>query len=291
LAVKWKSLVDADFNSQMKRGSRASRQSFKGGFMFGWFCILALAANLLSAQESQEAALGASLAGEVRSRTSVIADSAVHDYIMRLVARLPGGGDLAWQFALIRDDVGGSTHEPLSVPGGHIFVPASLILAANSEAELAGMLAHSMAHTTERRGQVANPSTSPLAFIGGWVETGPAGNEDRASVPLGYLKIQRRNELDADRVAVNTMAGAGYEPAALLEYIRRTQRALTAESRMYSALPPREERIGALETAMANFGTREGRSGTEFKAIQDRVRELAESPQKPPPSLHRKDDQ
>jgi hypothetical protein len=47
---------------------------------------------------------------------------------------------------------GGSTHEPLSVPGGHIFVPATLIPAAGSEAEFAGMLAHAMAHVTERHG-------------------------------------------------------------------------------------------------------------------------------------------
>ena len=151
-----------------------------------------------------------------------------------------------WEFAVVCDDVGGSTHEALSIPGGHIFVPASLILAVDNEAELTGMLAHSMAHIAERhgtrmagRGQVANASNIPLIFMG--------GSHDRALVPARFLKIRRDYELDADRVAVKIMAAAGFDPAALLEYIRRTQRALRAKPGM-SALPPREERISASET-------------------------------------------
>lgn len=237
-------------------------------------CILPLVGVLLSAQEPQrrddnfysrekEAALGASLASEVRKHTSALADSTVHDYIEGVGRRLAAkvrNGDLDWKWAVIRDRAGGSTQEPLSVPGGYIFVSTSLILAVKNEAELAGMLAHSMAHIAERhgtrmaaRGQVGNLSSIPLVFLGGWMGRGAAGNDDRAFVPVGYLKIQRSNELDADRVAVTIMAAAGYDPAALVDYIRRTQRVLTAESGMYSALPPREERITALETAVANL--------------------------------------
>jgi predicted Zn-dependent protease len=130
--------------------------------------------------------------------------------------------------------------------------------------------------------------------MGGWIGTGAAGNDDRALiVPAGFLKIQRENELDADRVAVKIMAAAGFDPAALIEYIRRTQRALAAKSEKYSVLPPREERISALETAAASLPSRTGRPGDEFKAIQDRVRELTAekmpSSPKEPPSLRRKD--
>jgi predicted Zn-dependent protease len=272
-------------------------------------CILALVAVWLSAQDpaqsnvnyygkEKEAALGAGLASDERKHTSAISDTTVHDYIERLGRQLAAqlrGGDLDWEFAVIGDDVGGSTHEPLSIPGGHIFVPASLILAVDNEAELGGMLAHSMAHIAERhgtrlagRGQVANSSTIPLIFIGGSMSTGAS-----ALVPRGFLKIQRDYELDADRVGVNTMAAAGLDPAALLEYIRRTQRALTAESRT-SALPAREEGIGALETAVASLPSRTGPSnGDEFKTIQDRVRELTASsrasPPKQPPTLRRPD--
>ena len=261
----------------------------------------------LRARQSFHTADRASESSQIRRTAadrfrSTIGDSKVYDYIeslgRQLAADVPNG-DFDWELAVIREDVGGSTHEALSVPGGHIFVSASLILAVDSEAELAGMLAHSMAHIAERhetrmatRGQVINLSIMPLVFIGGRMGMGSAGSDDRALLPMGYLKMQRSNELDADRVAVNIMAAAGYDPAALLGYIRRTQRATTAESTMYSALPPRDERITALETAISDVPSRTARSSGEFEAIQGRVRELAvpsraesPSPLKQPPSL------
>jgi predicted Zn-dependent protease len=267
-------------------GQRISSKTPNGGVVIVRLCILALFAAWLNAQDpahsdvnfyskEKEAALGASLASEVRNRTAAISDSTVHDYIERLGRQLAVQlrGDLDWEFAVIRDDKGGSTHELLSFPGGHIFVPASLILAAENEAELAGMLAHSMAHIAERRmagrGRVGNSSTIPLIFMGSSM-----GNDDRVLVPVGFLKIQRDYELDADRVAVNIMAAAWFDPLALLEYIRRTQPARTAKSGRYSVLPPRDERISALEAVIASLPSRTGRPGDEFKAIRDSVREL-----------------
>ena len=277
--------------------------------MIARLCIFALAAVWLNAQnlapsdvnlwsKEKEAALGASLAREVRRQTWAVTDSAVNDYIARLgrqIAAEARGGDLDWEFAVVGDEVGGSTHEAVSIPGGHVFVPASLILGADSEAELAGMIAHSIAHIVERhstriasRQQAGNPSTIPLAFV-----AGVAGSDTGPSVPVEYLKVWRSYELDADRAAVTIMAAAGYDPAALLEYIRRTQR---AGSKVFSALPQRGERIGALETAIANLPSRTGWwSSSEFNAIQDRVRAIAApsapSAPKQPPSLRRKDDQ
>lgn len=66
-------------------------------------------------------------------------------------------------------------HEPIAFPGGFIFVPARLILAAQDEDEFAGMLAHSIAHIAERhatrqatRSEITNMSTTPLIYMGGW---------------------------------------------------------------------------------------------------------------------------
>jgi len=84
---------------------------------------------------------------------------------------------------------------------------------------------------------------------------GGAEGDTRPSVPMEYLKLWRSYELDADQVALKIMDVAGYDPAALLEYIRRTQRPV---SNVSSALPKREERIGALEAAMAKLPQRGG---------------------------------
>lgn len=268
--------------------------------------IPALAGVLLSAQEpdniytkEKEAEIGAAMAHAVRNSTTPIGDSTVQDYVGRLGRQLTAhfsGGDFDWDFAMIRDNRGGSTHEPISVPAGHIFVPAFLFLAAESEAEFAGMLAHSMAHVAERHatrmatrgpaakhGQVAN-----LILAGG------PGDCDGALIPAEYLPILRNDELDADRIAVNTLAAAGYDPVALRDYVRRTQRASTARSGICSVLPPREERISALETALVNLPNTGRWSSGEFNAIRNRVRELtAPRPSAPrkPPTLLREDEQ
>ena len=88
------------------------------------------AAIAASAQDPKAAALGAQLAREIRQRTTAIENPAVQDYIDRigrkLAAQMPDE-NVVYQFALISDDAGGATHEPMSFPGGYIFVSASLI--------------------------------------------------------------------------------------------------------------------------------------------------------------------
>src|SRR5206468_770429 len=66
-----------------------------------------------------------------------------------LAAHLPDTS-LTFTFAVLSDNHGGPTHEPISLPGGYIFVSSSLILAAQDEAEFAGMLAHAMIHVAAR---------------------------------------------------------------------------------------------------------------------------------------------
>jgi predicted Zn-dependent protease len=262
------------------------------------FGILALAGALLSAQEpgntytkAQEAALGAALAWQVREHMSALDDSAVHAYIARLgeqlALKLPGG-NIDWDFAVIRDNQGGSTHEAPAFPAGHVFIPASLILAAEGEAELAGMLAHSMDHVAERHAtRLATRSEKDGIAIPLIVPNGTDPTMVHGDLLRGF-------ELDADDAAVKVLAAAGYDPAALLDYVRRTQRrSTTARYGMYSPLPPREERISALETALAGLPRTGLWSSSEFAAVQARVRELTAPlpvPPKLPPTLFREDE-
>ena len=154
--------------------------------MIARLCTFVLAGCVwLNAQQpdpyskQKEAALGASMTNHVRMQTSPILETAVTGYVERLGKRL-GGGE--WEFTVISDDRGGSTHEPRGLPGGYVVVPLPLILAVDNEAELAGMLAHSMAHVTDRHSmRVANVSTIPLIWVGGWV--GAAGRDDRLLIP------------------------------------------------------------------------------------------------------------
>ena len=232
--------------------------------------VIAATAALLSAHD-KEAALGARVADEVRKSTTALGDSAVEDYVQRVGLRLAdqaGSREWQWEIAVIRDVVGGRTHEPLSIPGGHIFVPAQLIMASESETELAGMLAHAMAHVT-RRHAIKGGDGASLIFMAGWMG-------DRTTLPATFAKTQRADELDADRAAVDMITAAGYNPEALISYLRRSQA---------------EERVRALESLPANAAPPRNPPAAEFDRIRNRVQEIMQAPEnppKPPPSLRKK---
>src|SRR5712664_238770 len=171
---------------------------------------LTLGALTLGAQERQvgqgvnfysvekEAAIGASLARDVRQNTTAIDSPAVRDYVQRIGGQLSAqlSSPPSYTVSVIADDRGGPSHEPLSLPGGYIFVPAKLILTARNDAEFAGMLAHAMAHVAERhgtrqatQGQVANNASIPLIFMGGWMSMGEG---DESLVPMSFRSTLRR---------------------------------------------------------------------------------------------------
>lgn len=261
-------------------------------------CTIFLTVLTLRAQERQvgqgvnvysterEAALGAQLANEVRQKTTPVASAVIRDYVEKigrqLATPLPNPR-FTYTFAVIADDSGGQTHEPLSLPAGYIFVPANLILTAQNEAEFAGMLAHAMAHVAERhgtrqatRGELANVASVPLIFMSGWTGLGAGGNEP--AVPISFLSTQRRFETEADVLAIKLTSGAGYDPKALVSYISRVQPGDADGSqaaKVFSALPPRDLRITSMEKAIQELPPREYvPSSEEFPRIQAELRRL-----------------
>lgn len=273
--------------------------------MLARFWIFGLA-GLLGAQDpagisAKEAALGARLSEEARKLTSPLADPVVQQYVAALgqrLARHAARRDLPWEFTVIHEDTGGSTREPLVFPGGKIFICASLILAAENEAELAGVLAHAITHVAERHGiHMAGRSTIdsgqvPLVFAGAGARVGVPADDDRAFIPLGLIPTQCEAELAADRGGVTMLSAAGYQPAALLRYISRTQRDLSPGKTARSMLPPRQERIAALQSAIAVLPAGGVDDGAKFASTRTRVRELssryeARPPRDTPPTLRR----
>ncbi len=244
----------------------------------------------------KEAALGAALAKDIRQYTTPIDSSAVRDYVAslgrQLASQLPDTG-LTWTFTLVLDASGERTCEPIALPGGFIFVSASLMLEARNEAEFAGMLAHAMSHVSERhgtrtatRGEIAPLTTIPLIFMGGW---GGVGDRDDLLIPVGFMRYYRTFELDADRLAVRMMDGAGYDPGALLRYVDRVQPASTDAPPTRSGLPSHDERIAALEQAIQALpATTYVSSNEEFEQVQEEIRRLMPAPQprRPPSLLH-----
>jgi len=125
----------------------------------------------------------------------------------------------------------GSLREPLALPGGYIFIPANLIVAARDRTGFATMMAHAMAHVAERqstrlgtRGELSNASGAPLIFMG--VMSGDA------AVPLGYRKFMEKLETDATALADKMMSGAAFDSSAdEFTQIQEELRRLTAVPR------------------------------------------------------------
>src|SRR5262249_30025586 len=114
-----------------------------------------------------------------------------------------------------------------ALPGGFFYVDSGLILAADNEAELAGMMSHEIAHVAachaarqNTRGQLMNLASIPLIFIGGGVGYA-AQNIVGLAVPLGFLKFTRGFESEADYLGLEYMYKAGYDPQAFTSFFEK----------------------------------------------------------------------
>ncbi len=234
--------------------------------------FILVAAGAISAQDSKEPALGASLARQIRQRTTAIENPEVQDYLERIGSQLAAqtpNANAIYKFALISDEAGGATHEPLSLPGGYIFVSAGLFRSATNEAEFAAMLAHAMAHVLL---PLPGPGDIPLIFMGGW--NGLGAGSSGSLLPVSVLKTQRENETRADALAIQTMSASGYDPEALTVYIARTQPSPQRPGNIFAALPERDTRITAIQQAIADLPPRTypPTDQNEFGRMQEEVR-------------------
>jgi predicted Zn-dependent protease len=228
----------------------------------------------------KEAALGRQMAFETQQRTVAINDPDVEDYVKRLGLRISAqipDAKFPYTFSVITDDSCPSLHEPLALPGGYVFVPAALIVEAHDEAEFASMLAHSMEHVAQRqatrlatRSQLVNYGSIPLVFMGGWT----GGCSEALAIPVGFLAMQRDNELEADGLAVQAIARAGFDPEALLRYIERVQ---VQPAKVFSSLPGRDQRVTAIRLVIEGLPASEYQvTSGDFAAIQKEVIRLTE---------------
>ena len=261
------------------------------------FGLAANAQNQPNGSIEKEVALGAQLATDFRRMHLPLDSSTVLEYIdqmgAKLVRALPQQSPFPYHFE-VTTDAKGTFLEPASVPGGYVFVPVGLILAAKDEEELAGTVAHAMAHILARhwtkqaiQAQVGQ-STIPLIFSGSLGYGGDQG----ALIPVGMLQSRRANESEADLLAVQITATAGYDPEGLARYIGRVQKdegRLSDDGRdlssLFSIMPPRDQRVQAIEQRIQALPPQNYvLSSSDFARIQEEVRR-ALPPNPPPPSL------
>ena len=146
----------------------------------------------------REMALGKQMAQEVEREARMVYDGAISEYVNRLGQNLVRNSEAKVPFTIKVID--SDEVNAFALPGGFMFVNTGLILKADSEADLAGVMAHEIAHVAARhgtrqatRGQLINYGSIPLVFLGGWA--GYAVRQVAAiAVPMGFLRFSRGME-------------------------------------------------------------------------------------------------
>ena len=174
-----------------------------------------------------EIKMGKMYSMEVEKSTRFITDPVIVEYVNRVGQNIVKNSDCKVPFTIKVID--SDEINAFALPGGFFYVNSGLILAADEEAELAGVMAHETAHVCAHhavrqmtRANYAQLGTIPLIFIGGW--TG-YGIYEAASigVPITFLKFSRDFEAQADYLGVQYMYRAGYDPQAFISFFEKIQ--------------------------------------------------------------------
>jgi predicted Zn-dependent protease len=174
-----------------------------------------------------EIKMGRQYAAEIEKSTKFINDSVITEYVNRIGQNIVKNSDCKVPFTIKVID--SDEINAMALPGGFFYVNSGLILNADEEAELAGVMAHETAHVCAHhaaremtRANYAQIGMVPLIFIGGW--TG-YGIYEAASigVPLTFLHFSREFEAQADYLGVQYMYRAGYDPQAFISFFEKVQ--------------------------------------------------------------------
>ena len=174
-----------------------------------------------------EIKMGRQYAAEIEKRTKFINDPVITEYVNRIGQNIVKNSDCKVPFTIKVID--SDEINAMALPGGFFYVNSGLILNADEEAELAGVMAHETAHVCAHhaaremtRANYAQLGTIPLIFIGGW--TG-YGIYEAASlgIPITFLHFSREFEAQADYLGVQYMYRAGYDPQAFISFFEKVQ--------------------------------------------------------------------
>jgi beta-barrel assembly-enhancing protease len=198
-----------------------------------------------------EIKMGKTYADEIEKSSRFITDSVVTEYVNRVGQNIVKNSDCKVPFTIKVID--SDEINAFALPGGFFYVNSGLLLNADEEAELAGVMAHETAHVCAHhaarqmtRANYAQLGTIPLIFIGGW--TG-YGIYEAASIgiPITFLKFSREFESQADYLGVQYMYRAGYDPQAFISFFEKVQalekRKPGAVSKAFSDHPQTPDRI------------------------------------------------
>jgi predicted Zn-dependent protease len=208
-----------------------------------------------------EIRMGKSYAMQMEKSVKFVNDPTVVEYVNRIAQNLVKNSDAKVPFTIKVID--SDEVNAMALPGGFMYVNSGLILTADDEAEMAGVIAHEISHVAahhavreQTRMNYAQLGTIPLIFIGGWTGYG-IYEAAQIGIPLTFLQFSRGFEAQADFLGVQYMYRAGYDPQAFvtifekLENLEKTKPNLI--SKAFSSHPQTPDRIEATQKEIATL--------------------------------------
>ncbi|HEX3559374.1 MAG TPA: M48 family metallopeptidase [Pyrinomonadaceae bacterium] len=234
----------------------------------------------------KEVALGRQLAAEVDRQAKFIDDPVITEYVNRVGQNLVLHSDAKVPFTIKVID--SDEVNAFALPGGFFYVNKGLILAADNEAEMAGVMAHEIGHVAARHA-MENQTKGMLANIGlmaGSIFLGGLGgmaimNGAQFGALLGFMKFSRNAESEADMLGVEYLWAAGYDPNAMSTMFEK----LAAQnkhkpgtfSKLFETHPQSVDRMEASRALVARFPEKEEyvENTSEFQRIKARLLRLS----------------
>lgn len=239
---------------------------------FGW----------LGGSQDKEIAIGRQLAMEVEQSAKMVEDPLITEYVNRVGQNLVLHSDAKIPFTIKVID--SDEVNAFALPGGYFFVNRGLILAADNESELAGVMAHEIAHVAARHAmenqgklQAINYGLIATIIFGGGVASAIAQNAGGFGQLLSFLKFSRNAESEADTLGVQYLYAAGYDPngmATMFEKLNEKNKKKPGTwAKIFATHPQSIDRRDASLSLVARFPEKEEYviSSSEFNRVKNHL--------------------
>ncbi len=256
--------------------------------------------------QEKEIAIGKQYSTEIDHSARLLKDPVVNEYVNRLAQNVARNSDLT--IPLTVKVIDSPELNAFALPGGFLYVNSGLLLAADEEAQVAGVVAHEIAHVAARhwasqmtKASILRYAMLPLIFIpmSAAVYYGVMGAYMNG-VPLAFLKFSRGAEAEADMLGLQYMYKAGYDPTAYVTFfskiIDQERRSPGSVPSIFRDHPPTAERILDSEQAIKEILPKRDQylvSTSEFEDVKARLQSVIktrrQSDKQEGPTLRKRD--
>jgi len=236
--------------------------------------------NLISVDEEIE--IGKEMSREVEKEYQLYPENEVQRYVRELGSRIaayaPNTDNIPLSVKVIKDD----EVNAFTIPGGFVYVNSGLIRRVDTEAELAGVIAHEMGHAVKRHGTEQLTQIMGVNMVMGLLFGSDAPDWQYLLGDLfssvGLLAYGRDNELQADRLAVRISHAAGYDATQYLNFMYKLQELEDSEpsalTELFSTHPATFERISTIKTEISQLDSKNTRPIVNTRSFDNMKRRI-----------------